>query len=241
MIDTTEIADRIYRISMAAEDDLTDAGLVLPASYNMFVIAADQPVLINTMMRRTFTRLRGKLAEILDPSSLRYLVVSHHEADTDGAVNEWLREAPASVPLATELCAVLSLRDFADREVRVVGDGEVLDLGSHRLRFLYTPYVNQWDSMMVHEETTGTLFPNDLFASPVEGPVLDTDPTEACIEAAREFGYMPNDAGCLEAALDKVEACNPRRIAPMHGPVLTTGLDRLLAAFRSRSFEHAAP
>lgn len=239
MIDTTEIADRVYRISVAGEADLTEAGLVLPASYNMFVIAADEPVLINTMMRRTFDRLRAKVAEILDPSSLRYLVVSHHEADTDGAINEWLREAPTSVPLATELCAVLSLRDFADRDVRVVGDGEVLDLGSHRLRFLYTPYINQWDSMMVHEEVTGTLFPNDLFASPAEGSVLESDATDACIAAARAFGYMPDDAACLGAALSKVEACNPRRIAPMHGPVLTTDLDKLITAFRSRSFAPA--
>jgi flavorubredoxin len=37
------------------------------------------------------------------------------------------------------------------------------------------PYVNQWDSMMVHEERTGALFPNDLFASPVDGHVIDTD------------------------------------------------------------------
>jgi flavorubredoxin len=235
MIETTEIAEGIYRIAMVDEADLVAAGLVLPASYNLFVIAADEPALINTMMRRSFGRLRERVGAILDPARLRYVVVSHHEADTDGAINDWLDTASAAVPVATELCAVLSLRDLATREVRVVDDGEALDLGSHRLRFLHTPYVNQWDSMMVLEERTGTLFPNDLFSSPVPGATTDDDPTEACLGAAREFGYMANDRDCLLRALDKIEAVAPRRIAPMHGPVLTGHLDALVQAFREQS------
>ncbi len=232
MIGTTEIADGIYRISMMEEADVIAAGLVLPASYNMFLIADERPALINTMMRFTFERFRARVAEVVDPGSLQYLVVSHHEGDTDGAINEWLRVAPEAVAVSTELCAVLSLRDLADREVRVVEDGEVIDLGAHRLRFLYSPYINQWDSMMVYEETTGTLFPNDLFACPAPVDVLDSDPRELCLAAAREFGYMANDRACLEAALAKVESCAPRLIAPMHGPVLTSKLTELVQSFR---------
>src|SRR5579864_5415346 len=170
---------------MVEEADIVAAGLVLPGSYNMFLVAADQPALINTMMRRTFDRFRARVAEVIDPGSLQYLVVSHHEGDTDGAINEWLHASPQAVPVATELCAVLSLRDLADREVRVVGDGEVIDLGGHRLRCLHSPYVNQWDSMMVYEETTATLFPNDLFACPAPGDVLNADPRDLCLAAAR--------------------------------------------------------
>lgn len=232
MIGTTEIADGVYRISMVEESDVVEAGLVLPGSYNMFLVAAERPALINTMMRRTFERFRARVADLVDPGSLRYVVVSHHEADTDGAVNEWLTAAPEAVPVSTDLCAVLSLRDLSDREVRTVADEEVIDLGSHRLRFLHTPYVNQWDSMMVYEEVTETLFPNDLFACPVPGDVLDTDPRDVCLTAAREFGYMPNDRGCLNAALLKVESCRSRRIAPMHGPVLTANLSGLIQSFR---------
>ena len=234
MFSTTEVADRIYRISMFDEADVTAAGLVLPGSYNMFVIAADQPVLINTMMRRTFDRFLKHVSEVIDPSKLAYVVVEHQESDTLGAINDWLRLAPGAVPLSTELCAVLSLRDLSDREVRTVEHDEVIDLGSHRLRFLHTPYVNQWDSMIVHEEVTGTLFPNDLFACPAPGDVLDADPTELCLLAAREFGYMANDRACVDRALELVGSCRPQRIAPMHGPLLTTGLDALLHAFRTQ-------
>ncbi len=66
---------------------------------------------------------------------------------SSGAVNEWLAAAANAVAVCSELCALLSLRDFASKEPRVVNDGEVIDFGSHRLRFLMTPQVNQWNSL----------------------------------------------------------------------------------------------
>ena len=61
---------------------------------------------------------------------------------------------------------MLSLRDLAERPPQVVGDGETVDLGTHQVRFLITPQVNQWDSLMVYEETTGTLFSKGLSRCP---------------------------------------------------------------------------
>src|SRR5579864_269374 len=109
---------------MYDEADVIAAGLVLPSSYNLFVIAADQPVLIHTMMRKTFDRFYKRVEEILDPSSLRYVIVPHQESDTLGAINQWMAAAPLAVPLCTELCAVLTLRDLSDRDVRTVAHDE---------------------------------------------------------------------------------------------------------------------
>ena len=146
MIDTTELAKGIYRIALWDEEDLERGGLVVPgATMNLFLIKAERPAILHTMLRRTFQRFRDRVREIVAPRALRYIVVPHHEGDSSGALNDWLAAAPEAVPLCSELCALLSLRDLSDREVRVVNDGEVVDLGSHRLRFLITPQVNQWD------------------------------------------------------------------------------------------------
>ena len=239
MIDTTEIAPGIHRVSLWDEKDL--AGIIFPgASYNLFLIAAEQPVIIQTMFRRTFPRLRAKVSEILDPASLRYIVVPHHEGDSSGAINEWLAAAPRAVPVCSELCAVLSLRDFADKEPMVVSDGQVVDLGSHRLRFLMTPQVNQWDSLMVYEETTHTLFPNDLFSTPGVEIVTDRDMSQETLQAARELGYQPDDRVGLTRALDKIEALQLKVIATMHGPALTEHFEKLLRWFRDNSLAPVA-
>ena len=231
MIDATSIARGIYRVSLWNDPSL--AGISFPdSSYNMFLIAADEPVIINTSFKRCFGATRAKIAEILDPSSLRYIVVPHHEGDSSGAINEWLAVAPGAVAVSSELCAVLSLRDFAVKDPMVVGDGEVLDLGSHRLRFLLTPQVNQWDSLMVYEERTGTLFSNDLFSMPGTEISTDRDLGEECLNATREVGYQPDDRERLLEAIDKIEPLELNAIAVMHGPVITRHFAELLRAFK---------
>jgi hypothetical protein len=57
--------------------------------------------------------------------------------------------------------AAVNLSDFAIREPLAVDDSDAFDLGSHRLRFLVTPYVHQWDSMLAYDETTRTVFCSD--------------------------------------------------------------------------------
>jgi flavorubredoxin len=240
MIRTTEIARGIFRIAMWDEADLVRAGILWPGTtYNLFLITAPQPVIIQTMFRRAFTRLRDHMQPILDPAALRYIVVPHHEGDSSGAVNEWAQAAPGAVILCSELCAALSLRDLATREPRVVGDGEVLDLGTHRLRFLLTPHVNQWDSLMVYEETTGTLFPNDLFSSLGTEAVTDRDRSREALEAAREVGYQADDRKSLEQALDKLAPLRIAVIAPMHGPTLAAHADDVIRAFRESALSPA--
>src|SRR5215472_15303845 len=47
--------------------------------------------------------------------------------------------------------------------------------GRYRLRFLESPHVHHWDSMMVFEETTLSLLPSDLFPQPGDQPPVVTD------------------------------------------------------------------
>jgi hypothetical protein len=47
MIDTTEISDGIFRISMWDEKDLVEAGIFWPGvSYNMFLVRDRKPAII---------------------------------------------------------------------------------------------------------------------------------------------------------------------------------------------------
>src|SRR5260370_31452217 len=53
--------------------------------------------------------------------------------------------------------------------------GDRLDLGRHKLRFLETPHVHHWDSMMVFDDTTKSLFPADLFMQAGDQPPIVTE------------------------------------------------------------------
>ena len=62
---------------------------------------------------------------------LRYVGLSHFEADECGALNEWLAVAPAAEPLCSQIAAMVSVDDIADRPPRALADGEELALGRH--------------------------------------------------------------------------------------------------------------
>jgi flavorubredoxin len=233
MIDVTEIAPGIHRVSLFNEEDLVKAGIFWPdVSFNMFVFGGKTPAILETMYRKSFARLRGRIGELVDVSRIGHVIVPHHEGDSSGALNEWLAAAPKATVLCSEMCATLNLRDFSDREPRVVADGEVVDLGAHRLRFLMTPHINQWDSMMVFEEKTGTLFPNDLFSHPGVAVTTRDDPSEAALGAARGLGYQPNDRKSLLEALDKIAPLPVQIVANMHGPTVYGHFEKLVATFR---------
>ncbi|MGH7440985.1 MAG: hypothetical protein ACRENE_35375 [Polyangiaceae bacterium] len=233
MIDVTEVAAGIFRVSVFDEADLVGGGICWPGiSYNMFVFKGEKTAVLETLFRKTFERVRARIATTIDVSALGHVVVPHHEGDSSGALNQWLAAAPKADVLCSDMCAALNLRDFSDREPRVVKDGEVLDLGSHRLRFLMTPQVNQWDSLMVYEEKTRTLFPNDLFSHPGTAVTVREDPSATALGAARELGYQPNDRASLLKALDKIGPLKVDLVANMHGPTVHGHFEKLVKTFR---------
>ena len=81
------------------------------------------------------------------------------------------RRRAAAPRWRTATGCMVSLDDMADRPPRVLQDGEVIDLGGKRVRYLDTPHVpHGWDAGVIYEETTGTLFCGDLFTQLGDGP-----------------------------------------------------------------------
>jgi flavorubredoxin len=154
----TEIAPDIYRLSTYVDD----AGLV----FNQFLVDADEPLLFHAGLRSLFPLVSAAVARVLPVPRLRWITFGHLEADECGAMNSWLAAAPqAEVAHGAMGCAV-SVNDLADRPPRPLQDGEVLDLGSRRLRRIETPHVpHGWDAGLLYEETTGTLLCGDLFTA----------------------------------------------------------------------------
>ena len=106
--------------------------------------------------------------------------------------------------------------DFAG-PVKGVQDEDVIDLGKHRLRFLETPHVHHWDSMMVFEETTCSLLPSDLFIQPGEQPpiVRENLGKEMCLWY-RAAGLFAGKKPVLRV-VDYLTTLDLQWVHPMHG------------------------
>jgi flavorubredoxin len=94
-------------------------------------------------------------------------------------------------------------------------------LGRHTLRFLETPHVHHWDSMMVVEESTRSLFPSDLFLQPGDQPPVVTENlSEAMCAVYRAIGIFAHEEP-VRQVVDRIEALDPHWIHAMHGGTLT--------------------
>lgn len=209
-----EVADGIYRINTPVS--IPGAG---GFSFNQYVIMDDEPLLFHAGLRKMFPLVREAVATILPVEKLRYITLSHTEADEAGALNEWLAAAPQSVPLCGKVAAMVSIGDLADRPPRAVADGEVLNLGKHSVRWFDTPHLpHAWDCGFMMEERTATLLCGDLFTqggsdlvSLTESDILG--PSEAFRQKMDYFSHTKN----ARVMIERLAEANPATLACMHG------------------------
>jgi len=211
-----EISDGIYRISTPVPP--------MPAlpggfSFNQFLVVDDEPLLFHTGPRRMFPLVREAIEAVIPVSTLRYLGMSHFEADECGSLNEFLAAAPHAVPLCGMVAKMVSVDDIADREARGLADGEQLALGTHTLTWIDTPHLpHGWDCGYLFEQTTSTLLCGDLFTQPgAEHQPLTRDDILGPSEAMRGAMDYYAHAAATGALLAKLAAHEPRTLACMHG------------------------
>ena len=212
----SEIAPDLYRIStFIPEIDL---------QFNQFLVKDDEPLLFHTGMKSLFPIVLDAVKTVIDPSTIRWIGFSHFEADECGSLNEWLQVAPRAQAVCSTVGALVSVNDFATRPALGMNDGDVLNTGKHRFRFVRTPHVPHcWEAGLLFEETNASLLCSDLFH---QGGDVEASTEADIIGRARKTlvdyqagpfaNYMPYTKN-TDGIMQKLAALNPRTIVPMHG------------------------
>lgn len=228
MENVSEIAPDVFRISVFVEE--------FNLQFNHFLVRDEEPLLYHAGMRGMFPALREAVAQVIEPSTLRWIFGSHFEVDEYGGLNQWLDLAPNSAPLCSLIGAIVNVGDYADRPPRGLEKGDVLTTGRYRFRFHPTPHLpHGWDAGMLFEETQGTLFCSDLFHQVGDQEAV-TD-SEDVLDLAREallhyqagplmdyVPYTPHTGRLLEELADFA----PKTLAIMHGASFSGDGGRLL-------------
>ena len=209
--ESAEIADGIHRLSTFVEA----AGIC----FNQYLVVAEEPLLFHSGMAQLFPSVSKAVERVLPVEKLHWVSYGHFEADECGALNRWLDASQHATAAVGRIGTDVSLNSYALRAPRALADGEVLDLGGKRARWIDTPHVpHGWDAGVIFEETTGTLLCGDLFTRLGRTPAITSeDVVGPALEA--EGMYMataltPNTAPTLQ----RLAALRPRTLALMHGP-----------------------
>jgi flavorubredoxin len=210
-----EIAEGIFRISTFVPEVAPPAGF----AFNQFLIRAEEPLLFHTGHRRLFPAVYEAVARLIAPERLRWISFGHFEADECGAMNQWLAAAPLAQVAHGAIGCDVSLNDIADRPPRVLANGEVIDLGGKRVRYIDTPHTpHGWDAGLLFEETSRTLLCGDLFTQTGQTDALtDSDIVDPASAAEDLFGFssLHPEMGTTIRGLAPLA---PRTLALMHGP-----------------------
>jgi flavorubredoxin len=212
-----EIADHIYRLSTFVPD-IGPTGF----TFNQYLIDDDQPLIFHTGHRATFVDLATAITSIVPIERLRWVTFGHVEADECGAMNQLLAAAPQAQVAHGALGCMVSLNDLADRPPVPLTDGQVLDLGYHKVRHLETPHVpHAWEARLLYEETTNTLLCGDLFTQLGNGPALTTsdivEPAGQAEDIFRASCLTPSTAPTIR----RLAELAPTTLAVMHGSCFT--------------------
>lgn len=210
-----EVGPGIYRLSTFIP------GLGGPAgfTFNQYLIEADEPLLYHCGQQALFPGVIEAVKRVMDPGRLRWIAMSHGEADESGALNQWLAAAPEATAMHGRTGCNIWLKDTASRPPRQLADGEVIDLGGRKVRHLDTPHVPHcWDASLLFEETTATLFTSDLFTQVGGGPASTGGDILGPAIAVEEAIQATSLTTVTAPTVRRLAELKPGTLALMHGP-----------------------
>jgi flavorubredoxin len=164
-----------------------------------------------------YEKIEQKVKEIIPLEKLAYVAFLHFESDEYGGMN--FLKAPKVKLVCSDLSSKLNLTGWQNVPCDHVSfwDNEKLKTGKRTFRFIMTPHVHHWDSMMMFEETTKSLFPSDLFIQPGNNkPVSHDDMSQAMLALYRAVGIFSSE-NPVRQTTGRLAKLDPDMIYPMHG------------------------
>jgi anaerobic nitric oxide reductase flavorubredoxin len=164
----------------------------------------------------------------VDPQSIDYLIVNHMEPDHSGWISHFRKIKDDFTILCTDRAAKLVASFYDEDKIKVVKEGDTLDLGKGKvLSFHPVPNVHWPDTMYTYERSTKTLFSCDMFGAfgRMKDHFFDDEMTPE-EEAFFEFegiryysNVMTTFTLALRKAIEKARSLDIGIVAPGHGPV----------------------
>ena len=200
-------------------------------SYNSYCIMDDKITIMDTVDKRMTKEWLVNLNHILQGREPDYLVISHLEPDHSANI-QLLAETYPNMKLVGNQKTFTLLPQFFDFPIEerkvIVAEGDVLDLGKHKLQFFMAPMVHWPEVMVTYEQTEEILFSADGF-----GKFGALAKEEEWTEEARRyyFNIVGKYGAPVQQLLKKAANLKIRCICPLHGPILEDNLEFYLKKY----------
>ena len=196
------------------------------STYNAYLVLAEKIALVDTVKAPFVGELLARVASVIDPARIDYLISNHAEMDHSGGLPEVIGAVgPEKVFASTAGVEALGEHFSLASEATAVRDGEGLSLGSANLTFVEARMLHWPDSMMTYLAEDRVLMSNDAFgmhlassqrfADEIEGATLESEAAKyyanILLPLSPLVSRLLEKVGNLNIAIDVV--------APSHGPI----------------------
>jgi len=194
-------------------------------SYNSYFIDDNKTALIDTIDSSAAGNYVERIEALLNGRSLDYLIINHMEPDHSGEIKDILAHFKnvKLVGNAKTFKIIDAYWGYKDNLIQV-DNGDTLDLGHHKLKFIMTPWVHWPETMMTYDQTEQMLFTCDAFGSfgTLDGGIFDDEINIDFFEDEIRR-YYSNVVGkysnMVQKAFTKLTDVPIKVIAPAHGPI----------------------
>lgn len=198
-------------------------------SYNSYFISDEKTAVMDCVDSSIADEFLKRVDTALAGRKLDYVVITHMEPDHSATLWQLLsahREAKAV--MNAKMLAMFKNFFFGaeiDERVHIINEGDELNLGEHKLQFVFTPMVHWPEVMMAYDCASGTLFSSDAFGAfgAVDGELFDEKVDFECYKNEMRR-YYTNIVGKYGAqvllALDKLQKYRIEKICPLHGRII---------------------
>jgi anaerobic nitric oxide reductase flavorubredoxin len=220
---TTDLFEGIWPISQEG------------VSYNAYIIRDDRTAVVDLAKTLKADDFLSQIRQVTELSRLDYVIINHMEPDHSGLLRTLRNVAPSVTIVGTEKTARMldSFYGISDG-IHVVQDGEALELGSHTLRFVHTPFVHWPETMMTYAVEDKILFSCDAFGGygALQGTIFDGECTALSFYEAEALRYYVNIVGVFSSpvlkAIGKLSDYDLDIVAPSHGLVWRDNPTRII-------------
>jgi len=205
------------------------------STYNAYLVRGEKIALIDTAKAPFREEMLARIASVVDPARIDYIVCNHAEMDHSGSLPHVLPVVKPQKVFASALGAKALPEHFGlSQTLTPVKEGEPLDLGGATLHFVEARMLHWPDNMLTYLAEDRALFSNDGFGMHLASSRRFADEIEPSIleyEAAKYYANILLPLSTLVTKLlAKVGGLNLAidLIAPSHGPIWRHGVGRVI-------------
>jgi flavorubredoxin len=234
-----EIAKNIYSVGVSDWNVRNFHGYLTQrgSSYNAYLIIDEKITLIDTVKTPFTKELLERIRSIVPLEKIDYVVSNHVEMDHSGAMPEVMKHCPKAIVLTSQSGEKEHKMhyDTSSWKMQVVKTGETISLGERTLSFLMTPMVHWPDNMVTYCPEEKILFSNDAFGQHYATSEYFDDelPLDVTLWEAKKYYaniVMPYSSQ-VAMALEAASKLDIRMIAPSHGLIWRSHIDKILSSY----------